>query len=370
MSCIDNDKIPITVGKYGGRSSLIQQISREEMKEASFDAIKVAQQDFFGSDFLKVVQKDGFGKFLRKAKGGDLQKARMIANLLPYVGEHSMLRVGGRLHRSNLPQQTVHPPILPKRHTVTKLIIEDTHQAFQHAGQQWVLSQIMRRYWVLHGHCTVKHYLQDCLFCKERKAKVGEQLMAPLPQSRVSQPHYPFEHTGVDYWGPMLVTLKRSKVKRWGAIFTCMATRACHLELVQDLTTSAFIQTFIRFLNRRGGCTKFLYSDNGTNFQGADSEFKDLCKRITTDEEDVSPFGVMDPELSYALEHSIDHEKIGSALTRKRIDIQWNFNSPRSSTSRWSLGASHTDCKTSHVLHCTKGNDWDTCSTGKNSHGF
>ena len=166
MSCIDNDKIPITVGKYGGRSSLIQQISREEMKEASFDAIKVAQQDFFGSDFLQVVQKDGFGKFLQKAKGGDLQKARMIANLLPYVDEHSVLRVGGRLHRSNLPQQTVHPPILPKRHTVTKLIIEDTHQAFQHAGQQWVLSQIMRRYWVLHGHCTVKHYLQDCPFCK------------------------------------------------------------------------------------------------------------------------------------------------------------------------------------------------------------
>lgn len=331
MTCIDNLKIPMTVQKHDDGSSFTQQVSREEMEEATLVAIKVAQQEFFGSDFLQAVQKDGLGKFMQKAKGEDLQKAKMIVNLLPYIDERSVLRVGGRLHRSNLPQETVHPPILPKRHAVTKLIIEDTHQMFQHAGQQWVLSQVMRRYWILHGHCTVKFYLQDCLFCKERKARVGEQLMAPLPQCRVSQPHYPFEHTGVDYWGPFWVLVKRSQVKRWGAIFTCMATRACHLELVQDLTTSAFIQTYIRFINRRGGCTKFMYSDNGTNFHGADEEFKELCQKINIDEEDMTPFGVMDPELSYALEHNIDFEKIGSALSRKRIDIQWKFNCPRSS---------------------------------------
>ena len=325
------NRLTVTQKAYKDQESLLGRVSALEIEQATVDAVRVAQQEFFGIDFLQAVQTMGFGKSLKQAKSEVSIKAKPIVGLLPYVDVDGLLKVGGRLHRSNLPQETIHPPILPKRHHVTRLIVEHTHQLAQHAGHQWVLSHIMQRYWIVHGTCTVKHYLQHCLFCRERRAKVGDQIMAPLPRCRVTQPHYPFEHTGVDYWGPMSVAVKRSTSKRWGAIFTCMATRACHLELVQDLTTSSFIQAFIRFINRRGSCTRHIYSDNGTNFQGAQDELKKLSKKLDLEEGELEiPFGMMDPELSYALEH-LDTERISSMMARRRIDVSWKFNTPRSS---------------------------------------
>ena len=57
-------------------------------------------------------------------------------------------------------------------------------------------------------------------------------------------------------------------MKRYGCLFTCATTRAIHLELSYDMTASSFINVLRRFLARRGP-VKWIYSDNGTNFLGA-----------------------------------------------------------------------------------------------------
>ena len=77
----------------------------------------------------------------------------------------------------------------------------------------------------------------------------------------------------MDYFGPLNVKKGRSVVKRWGAIFTCMNSRAIHLELATSLEADCFINVFRRFVNRRGP-PKFMYSDNGTNFVGAEREIR------------------------------------------------------------------------------------------------
>ena len=59
------------------------------------------------------------------------------------------------------------------------------------------------------------------------------------------------------------------------AIFICIATRAVHIEVVEDYTSEAFIAAFHRFTTRRGFC-KELYSDQGTNFVGADAQLKQM----------------------------------------------------------------------------------------------
>ncbi|KAK9509896.1 hypothetical protein O3M35_004787 [Rhynocoris fuscipes] len=61
------------------------------------------------------------------------------------------------------------------------------------------------------------------------------------------------------------------------------ATRAIHLELVSDLTTSAFIASLRRFMARRGVCSK-IYSDNATNFVGAAKELRKLFHNTCTSE--------------------------------------------------------------------------------------
>ncbi|XP_018406148.1 PREDICTED: uncharacterized protein LOC108782372 [Cyphomyrmex costatus] len=63
-----------------------------------------------------------------------------------------------------------------------------------------------------------------------------------------------------------------------------MAVKAVHLEAVSDLTTEAFLNAFKRFISRRGKPTD-VYSDNGTNFVGANKELK-KCLEIFSQEQE------------------------------------------------------------------------------------
>lgn len=97
--------------------------------------------------------------------------------------------------------------------------------------------------------------------------------MANLPRDGVLPDKTPFTNTGVDYFGPFEVKCGRSMVKRYGVIFTCLAIRAIHLEVVSSLDTDSFIGALRRFIARRGQ-VKILRSDNGTNSVGAEHELK------------------------------------------------------------------------------------------------
>ena len=69
----------------------------------------------------------------------------------------------------------------------------------------------------------------------------------------------------------MLVKSRRSQVKRYGCVFTCLAIRTVHIEIAHDFTTDSFIQAFTRFVSRRGSPIEVL-SDNRTNFKDAETE--------------------------------------------------------------------------------------------------
>ena len=73
-----------------------------------------------------------------------------------------------------------------------------------------------------------------------------------------------------------------------------------------------------------------MYSDNGTNFQAANEEIKKLRDKIDSTEDEWNPSGNVNPELSYALEN-MGKEKIASVMNKRCIDVEWKFNSPRSS---------------------------------------
>ncbi|XP_070166148.1 uncharacterized protein [Polyergus mexicanus] len=109
--------------------------------------------------------------------------------------------------------------------------------------------------------------------------------MGNLPQPRV-KPSAPFSHTGVDYAGPMNIIPsvgrgQRSK-KYYVAVFICLSTKAVHLEYVDDYASNGFLSAFRRFASRRG-LPSDMYSDNGTNFQGADRELNTTFQRLVAD---------------------------------------------------------------------------------------
>lgn len=102
--------------------------------------------------------------------------------------------------------------------------------------------------------------------------------MADLPRSRVSECR-PFSRVGIDFAGPIRIKenrLRKSReYKSYVAVFVCFVVRAIHLEVVTDLSTSAFLAALDRFVARRG-LPSDIYSDCGTNFVGAAKHLREL----------------------------------------------------------------------------------------------
>ncbi|XP_014670618.1 PREDICTED: uncharacterized protein LOC106811492, partial [Priapulus caudatus] len=89
----------------------------------------------------------------------------------------------------------------------------------------------------------------------------------------------PFLYVGTDFAGPLYVKTSRGDdtKKVYIVIFTCMTTRAVHLELVENMSAGEFLQAFERMTNRRG---KYgvLYSDNAKSFKRAANVLELLYK--------------------------------------------------------------------------------------------
>ncbi|XP_062533494.1 uncharacterized protein LOC134202511 [Armigeres subalbatus] len=117
--------------------------------------------------------------------------------------------------------------------------------------------------------------MNECTWCKVHRCCPQVPIMAPLPVQRITPHHRPFYSVGIDYLGPIEVTVGRRKEKRWVAVFTCLAVRAVHLEVVASLSTQSCLMAIRRFSCRRG-VSREIFSDNATCFKGADNEMRKI----------------------------------------------------------------------------------------------
>ena len=124
--------------------------------------------------------------------------------------------------------------------------------------------------------------------------------MADLPRERLQERVFPFSNTGVDYFGPFEVKFMRKTMKRWCGLFTCLTTRAVHIEVVPSLEAETCLTAITRFIARRGKPATIL-SNNGTNFVGAAREMRDCI-------------------------NAWNQSDIETSLAQK--DIKWKFNPP------------------------------------------
>lgn len=223
---------------------------------------------------IKRVQQEGYDKEIKElSKSNMANNSSKILALNPFLDDAGLLRVGGRLNNADLPYFERHPLILPPKHIITQRIIEAAHKQSLHGGTQLTLAYIRRNYWIINGRNTVQNVIRNCIRCRRYNSQTTTQLMGNLPQHRVT-PSRPFKRCGVDYAGPINIRTSKGRgqksYKGYLAIFVCLATKAIHIEVVSDQTTDAFLAAFKRFCSRRG-LVSDMYSDNGTNFVGANS---------------------------------------------------------------------------------------------------
>ena len=155
---------------------------------------------------------------------------------------------------------------------MTTLFIRYTHETSGHVGLQQVLAAT-RENLILKWLSAVKKAINGCIMCKRQRAPLCTQQMAPLLKEQMTPNKAPFSFGGIDYFGPLIVKAGRTHLKRYGCLFTCLTSRAVHLEVAQSLTADSFIAAFQRFSSRRGVPEK-VYSENGTNLVKGDKKLR------------------------------------------------------------------------------------------------
>ncbi|XP_067637293.1 uncharacterized protein [Eurosta solidaginis] len=254
------------------------------------------------SVICRTVQKESYGKdYMSLELTWKVGRDSSLWRLTPYLDDVGVVRVNGRLNNAAaLSTDARRPIILPKVHRVTNLIVDHYHSSWRHQNDETIIAELRRRYWIPNVRVAVKQASRRCLKCKKDRGQPAVPMMGQLPEDRVTPFVKPFTYVGLDYMGPFTVVSGRRSEKRWIALFTCLTTRAVHLEIARDLSTDTCLMCIRNFMNRRGTPVR-IRSDNGTNFIGADRELKRQLSEL-------------------------ENGKIADALSKKRVE--WVFNCP------------------------------------------
>ncbi|XP_055584730.1 uncharacterized protein LOC129737593 [Uranotaenia lowii] len=253
-------------------------LKQEEFSFAEIVLWKIAQRLQFGDEITILVR----NQTLPKENWSKLEKSSTLYKLDPFIDEHGVLRVNGRtLTADFLPYDSKFPIILPKGHDVTNHILAFYHQSYGHANRETVVNEVRQRFFIPNLRANIAWVMKQCQWCRVMKSKPQPARMAPLPIERLTPVMRPFSYVGVDYFGPVNVTVGRRVEKRWIVLFCCLSIRAIHLEVAYKLDTDSCIMAIRRFVLRRGPPIAF-FSDNGTNFKAASKELEFQIKCIDT----------------------------------------------------------------------------------------
>lgn len=214
---------------------------------------------------------------LQKNPQYETPRSHPLHRLCVFLDSKNILRVNGRLPRHLYPEDIRCPIVVPSRGRVTELFVMSVHERLLHANHATVINEICRHFYVPGLRNLVKKIVRSCMLCRTRKPRVSVPKEGPLPEARVAVGFRAFTYCGVDYFGPFEVVVGRRREKRWGVLFTCMTTRAVHLEVAHSLSAESCIMCVRMFCARRDVVPVEMRSDCGTNFIATAKEMRKLA---------------------------------------------------------------------------------------------
>ena len=225
----------------------------KDLQRAELPLIKDVQRHAFPEEVkaLETHKKEQRGEIHGK-EGKLTKRSSSIHRLNPILDKDDIQRFGGRLSQTSLAYVVKHPVLLPKKGHLTDLIVRHFQQRTSDQGRARTHAEIrLPGFWIVDGSSIVSHHISKCVTCRKLRAASQQQKMADLPSDRLEQVA-PSTFSAVDYVGPFYIKEGRKELKRHGVLFTCMASRAIHLETASSLTTDSFLNAYRRFVCLRG----------------------------------------------------------------------------------------------------------------------
>ncbi|XP_041432389.1 uncharacterized protein LOC121398035 [Xenopus laevis] len=228
---------------------------------------------------IHTIQHECYTKeieYLRK--GQTVSKDSALRRLDPVIDQGGLMRIGGRLQEAKVDFREKHPIVIPGHHHVATLLIRHHHLQTKHQGRMFTEGNLRAAgLWIVGAKRRVSQVIFNCITCRKLRGVSQNPKMASLPAERLSTDP-PFTNVGLDVFGPWSVATRHTRgvhtgAKRWAVMFTCMSSRAVHIEVIESMDASSFINAFRRFIAIRGP-VKCIRSDRGTNFVGAVKELQ------------------------------------------------------------------------------------------------
>ena len=163
--------------------------------------------------------------------------------------------------------------LLARNSEIAVIIIRWCHEKVARSGRGITMNYIRSSgFWIINCNAAVRSHILKCVTCRHLRGNFQQQKMACLPSDRLCEER-PCTFCGVDRFGPFVTKEGRKELKLYGALFPCLSSWVIHIETVNSLNTDSFILCLCRFVGHRGNI-RLLWSDNGSNFVEASSEFQ------------------------------------------------------------------------------------------------
>ena len=152
------------------------------IEEAQQEVIRLHQQQAFKEEVEALVHSSNGDRKI-------LMKRSSVYKLDPFIDEGGLLRVGGRLRKSNLRFTDFHSILLSKDSCITRLIVEWCHQKTAHGGRGLTINEIRSNgFWVVRCNTIGREMCQMSIVARETWGarwqiyQLTEQLMNHLLQ--------------------------------------------------------------------------------------------------------------------------------------------------------------------------------------------
>ena len=208
-------------------------ISPAERTQANLKWIQTAQQQSFPAEIQNI--------------SSESSRLPLVHQLRLFIDKGGLIRCGGRIPNSPVSELVKFPYLLPAKSPFTSIIVYAVHEKYLHAGLTSALTAIKQSYWISGARQLIRNLLRHCVVCRKTEVKPYQTPDPPPLVKCVVQETQHFEVAGVDFTGALYVRDIGKESKGYVYLFTCMVTRAVHLEIITYLITENFLQAFRRF---------------------------------------------------------------------------------------------------------------------------
>ena len=233
---------------------------------------------------IKQVQWQHFqGEIEALQQGLPVPKSSSVVKAGVILDGEGFLRAKGRVPVS---ARQVAPLVMPKKDSLTRMLMEDAHWKCSHQGAGWTRYLFAKYYWCPNMVTLARSVVRSCVLCQRLHSSAVSQSVGDLPPWRLEEKPRPFSYVGVDYAGPLWCfreTNSSDKRKKYRAterdkklyivLFTCMQIRAVHFEVVESMAVEPLNMAVRRFMARKGKPRVF-YSDNAKSFHKLSEEME------------------------------------------------------------------------------------------------